>query len=100
MIQESFHYRFAESVPEQELEETLMLAVLAVESLHGRSRVRMESRFNLDKAGRTCVIDASTDVGRDLARIFTGYSVREYGERSVRIELSQTSGCTCASKES
>jgi hypothetical protein len=58
----------------------------------------MESRFNLDKSSRTCVIDASSDVGSDLARIFTGFATKEYGERSVMIERSQPSGCACASK--
>ena len=60
MTHDTYKYRFDESVPAQELEDTFMLAMLAVESLHGRSRVRMESRFNLDKARRTCVIDATT----------------------------------------
>lgn len=95
MTHDTYKYRFDESVPTQELEDTFMLAV---ESLHGRSRVRMESRFNLDKARRTCVIDASTDVGSDLARIFTGFATREYGERSVLIERSLPSGCVCASR--
>lgn len=98
MNHDTYKYRFDESVPAQELEDTFMLAMLAVESLHGRSRVRMESRFNLDKARRTCVIDASTDVGSDLARIFTGFATKEYGERSVLIERSQPSGCACAFK--
>jgi hypothetical protein len=40
-----------------------MLALLAVESIYGHSRVRMESRFNLDKQNRTCFIDAATKVG-------------------------------------
>ena len=44
------------------------------------------------------VIDASTDVGSDLARIFTGFATKEYGERSVLIERTQPSGCACASK--
>ena len=91
MTHDTYKYRFDESVPAQELEDTFMLAMLAVESLHGRSRVRMESRFNLDKARRTCVIDASTDVGSDLARIFTGFATKEYGERSVLIERTQPS---------
>ena len=89
MTHDTYKYRFDESVPAQELEDTFMLAMLAVESLHGRSRVRMESRFNLDKARRTC---------SDLARIFTGFATKECGERSVLIERSQPSGCACASK--
>ena len=46
---------------------------------------------------------AVTDTGpglrqSDLARIFTGFATKEYGERSVLIERSQPSGCACASK--
>ena len=89
MTHDTYKYRFDESVPAQELEDTFMLAMLAVESLHGRSRVRMESRFNLDKARRTCVIDASTDAGYDLKRIFTVFAVEKYGAHSVKIEQIQ-----------
>ena len=87
MTHDTYKYRFDESVPAQELEDTFMLAMLAVESLHGRSRVRMESRFNLDKARRTCVIDASTDVGSDLvnARIVDAGNGRTQG-RGARCE--------------
>jgi hypothetical protein len=59
----------------------------------------MESRFNLDKARRTCVIDASTDVGSDLARIFTGFATKEYGERAVMIDREPAGGgCACNAK--
>jgi hypothetical protein len=98
MTQETYKYRFdPEAVPAQDLEETFMLALLAVESLHSRSRVRMEGRFNIDKHNRTCTIDAATPVGRDLACIFTGFATSEYGERAVRIERIASSGCACAS---
>ena len=95
---ETYKYRFDQSVPAQDLEDTFMLALLAVESMYGHSRVRMESRFNLDKQNRTCFIDAATKVGCDLASIFTGFATKEYGERSVLIERTQPSGCACASK--
>ena len=99
MTQETYKYRFdKEAVPSQDLEDTFMLALLAVESLHSRSRVRMECRFVIDKHNRTCVIDAVTTVGRDLARIFTGFVTREYGERAVRIKRIVPSGCDCATK--
>ena len=62
---ETYKYRFDQSVPAQDLEDTFMLALLAVESIYGHSRVRMESRFNLDKQNRTCFIDAATKVGCD-----------------------------------
>lgn len=84
-IQQTYKYRFDQTVPAQELEDTFMLALIAVESLHGRSRVRMECCFKLDKEDRTCRIDATSQLGSDLARIFTGFATREYGEEAVMI---------------
>ena len=98
MMYKTYKYHFDETVHAQDLEGTFMLALLAIESLHGRSRVRMESRFTLDKISRTCIIDAATDVGSDLARIFTGFAMKEYGERSVKIERPVPSSCACASR--
>ena len=89
MLQKNYTYRFDNMVPVQELEGTLMLALLAVESLHGRSSVRMMGdRFNLNKHARTCMIDAATPVGSDLAKIFTGLATMEYGEDAVHITQS------------
>jgi hypothetical protein len=100
MTQETYKYRFdPETVPAQDMEDTLMLALLAVECLHSRSRVRMEGRFTIDKQKRTCTIDATTSVGRDLAHIFTGFVISEYGERAVCIKRIASSACGCVSKE-
>ena len=30
-------------------------------------------------------VDASTDVGRAVNRVFTGFAIREYGERSFKV---------------
>ena len=83
---EHYTYRFASDVPAQEMEDTFMLALLAVESLYGHSRVRMESRFTVDKEKRTCLIETMTQIGSDLAKIFTGFATKEYGERAVMID--------------
>jgi len=98
MTQETYKYRFDQAVPAQDMEDTFMLALLAVESLHSCSRVRLEVGFVIDKPNRTCIINAVTPVGQDLARIFTGFATCEYGERAVRIERIAPSGCACASK--
>lgn len=82
----SYHYAFPPSVPIGEVGETLTLAVMATESLHGRARVHLDASFVFDESSRMCVIDASTDVGRDLSRIFTGYLTRTFGEQSFSVE--------------
>ncbi|QOJ04884.1 MAG: hypothetical protein HRU71_01265 [Planctomycetia bacterium] len=63
----------------REVEETLLLAVLAVESLFGESTVRLDASYSVDAPRRSCAIDASTEVGRSLSRVFTGFITREFG---------------------
>jgi hypothetical protein len=81
-----YRYQLKDGVPLQDVQETLFLAVLATESLHGGSQVRLDAAFCLDEERRSCVIDADTQVGQDLARIFTGFLRREFGEQAFRVE--------------
>ncbi|MCP4594527.1 MAG: hypothetical protein GY842_27665 [bacterium] len=85
MSREIYRYGFSPSVPPDEIEGTLLLAVLATESLHGESHVRLDASYCFDADMRSCVIDAGTDVGRDICRMFTGFATREYGERSFSV---------------
>ena len=68
------------------IEETLLLSIFAVESLHGDSRVRLDVAYHLDKEHRVCVMDASTDVGRDLNLLFVGFMTREFGTDSFTVD--------------
>jgi len=86
MSREVYRYNFNDNVPLKEVEESLLLAVLAAECLLGRARVRMEASFRLDKEKRACVIDAGTEVGNNIARIFTGFLTREFGEEAFKVE--------------
>ncbi len=79
MKTEVLRYTFASSICMREVEETLLLAVLAVESLHGESIVRLDASYSVDAPRRCCVIDGSTEVGRALSRVFTGFVTREFG---------------------
>ena len=40
----------------------------------------------LDAGKRSCVVDAATDVGRAIARIFTGFLTREFGEEAFQVQ--------------
>ncbi len=64
-----------------------MLAVLATESLYGRSRVRTEGSFTLDKVKRECLIDAENKIGRTISYLLTGFLSRMFGEDSFRVEV-------------
>ncbi len=86
MTHATYKFRFDESVTAKDMEDTLVLALSAVEGLYGRSRVKMESRFSLDESNRTCKIDTPTVVGENLALIFTVFAIKEFGAWSLKIE--------------
>lgn len=86
MSAEVYRYSFAASVPFEEVESSLLLAVMAAESLHGQAQVRLDAGHALDGDKRRLVIDAGTLVGRDLNRLFLGFVSREFGEDSFRVE--------------
>jgi hypothetical protein len=79
MAREVYRYSFPPEVSLDDVEASLLLAVWAVESLHGESQARLDASHLLDKDKRSCVIDAATPVGRDLNRLFVGYVRREFG---------------------
>lgn len=87
-------FAFKDAVSMTEVEETLRLALLAVQSLHGHDRLCLETHVQLDHAGQTCLIDTTAEVGRTLMLIFAGYVRREFGVGSVQMERSVQSAET------
>ena len=95
MTKELYRYAFSPEVPIEEVEASLLLAVLATESLHGESQTRLDVAHYFDPTKRACVIDAGTPVGRDLNRLFIGFLAREFGPDAFEIErLPQQKGCS------
>lgn len=88
----SIQFAFDASVPMPEVEATLRLALLAIESMHGEDRVRLETRASVDLSGRRCVIDIASEAGRTLALVFGGYVRREFGDEAVRMTRVATAG--------
>ena len=82
----SYSYRFSDDISIPAVEETLLLAVIAAEGLHGRAKINLDASFRLIEGDRTCVIDAGNEVGQDIARIFTGLLTSELGESAFTIE--------------
>ena len=86
MTSDIHRYRFASSIAFEDIEANLILAIFAAESLHGECKVRLDASHAVDAHQRICVIDASTQVGRDINRLFTGFVLREFGPDSFRVE--------------
>ena len=86
MIRDCYRYRFDDSIPLLEAEKWLLLSVLAAESLYGRSPVRLDAAFCLDRQQRSCVVDATSEVGRAIALILTGFLTHQFGESAFRVD--------------
>ena len=81
-----YRYSFQIPVALDQVEDSLLLAVMAAEGVHGQSQVRMDGEFLLDESKRACVVDATTPVGETIARVFTTFLVREFGEDAFAVE--------------
>jgi hypothetical protein len=81
-----YRYDFPPTVTFEEVESSFVLALMAAESLHGESQVRLDAGHAADAEKRSFVVDASTDVGRDLNRLFLGFLRREFGEDAFSVE--------------
>jgi hypothetical protein len=80
MSRELYRFTFKADVPVEEVESTLLLAVLAAEALHGEAAVRSDAGHYLDPDRRACVVDAGTAVGKHLVLLFTGFLRREFAD--------------------
>ena len=85
----TYRYNFKRHVPIDDIQDSLTLAALSTEQLHGRARMRLDASFRLDRQRRTCTINAGTAVGRDLAKLFAGYLSAEFGDQAFRVRRTE-----------
>jgi hypothetical protein len=86
MQYEAYRYVFAPGSPIEDVEASLLLALLAVESLHGEAQVRLDAAHVISRDRRVCVIDAGTAVGQDLNRLFVTFLRREFGDDAFLVD--------------
>lgn len=75
-------FRFRPGIPIRDVEETLHLAMFAVEGLAGRVRVGLDANYLVDEPSRSVLIDEGSLVGWLIARVFAALLAREFGEPS------------------
>ena len=51
--------------------------------------MKLSGSYTLDAGDRTCVVDASTDVGATIARVLTGFLGREFGDDGFVVDQVQ-----------
>ena len=79
MAQTVYRYDFGPTIELEEVEATLVLAIVATEALHGETAAQLAIGHFLDAKQRACVIDAGSQVGSDFNLIFHGFIRREFG---------------------
>ena len=89
MIRTVYKFTFDDSVAMDDVERILALSAIPVESIHGESAMLVDGRFAVNKRRRTCLIDAESQLGNDLARVFTGFLNINSGG-SFRVGLKET----------
>lgn len=86
MTKDIYRYRFPASVPMQDVEVSLLLAIWGAESLHGEAQVRLDAAHALDGDKRACVIDAGSLVGQAINRLFVGFVQHQFGAEGFKVE--------------
>lgn len=88
-MEASYKYTFDNSIAFDDVCDTLMLAVIATESMHGEISMRLDTPYRIRRDDRVIMIDAAVDTGRDLNRIFGGYVAREFGRKAYTVSREQ-----------
>lgn len=80
-----YQYKFGDDVLFDDVEDTLLLATAATESLHSRARTTMDLRYWSEPDNGAVLIDGGTQAGQDLAAIFTGLLRHVLPKRRVTV---------------
>ncbi|GAB4292652.1 MAG: hypothetical protein Kow0067_19310 [Coriobacteriia bacterium] len=78
-------FTFDSRIDLSDAEATLHLAILAAEGLYGEARVRMDLAYFTDRAHRVIHLDTGSPSGDAVARIFTIFAAREFGDRAFAV---------------
>ena len=75
----AYKYQFREGIDPRDVEDTLLLAMLAAEGVFGEARVRLDCTYREDREARTLAVKAVTSVGQLVNAVFTAFAVKEFG---------------------
>jgi hypothetical protein len=87
--QNIYRYVFDSCIHFPDVVATLDLALIAIESLHGEPRARLDARFTADPVRRTIALDATTPVGQALNQVFVGFAQREFGQQGFTVRRAE-----------
>jgi hypothetical protein len=91
MSMQIYRYEFDQKVAAEEIEASLLIALIGTESLHGETATQLGSSHLFDAAKHVCIVDVETPVGRDFNSLFAGFLRREFGPEAFRVRRVRSS---------
>ena len=79
-------FKFPEALGREIIETQLALAIVAAESIYGKPKVRVNAAYFVSKDKPQVAIDVSTEVGEQIAQMFTGLMIRQLGEDKFTVD--------------
>ena len=79
-------FKFPADLEGELIESQLALAIVATECTLGQPKVRINAAYSISKDRTWVVIDVSTNVGEQIAQIFTGLLMRQLGEDGFTVD--------------
>ena len=81
-------YRFTVLIPGSRglLDSLLRLALAETEVMHGKAKVKLETTYEISAKGPVCTVEGGTECGEHLAKLFTGFLLKKFGEQGFLVE--------------
>lgn len=85
MTSQSYRFQFDPSVQFSDVRESLALALLTCESLHGAAKLSLLAEYHVDETRGFVEIGLSSRVGAHLALVFLHLARTEFGNESFTL---------------
>jgi hypothetical protein len=95
-----YRFEFDPDIDPTDIRSSLLLARWGTEALFGVSVIFLEASAYYSAENRFCVIDISSEPGECLARLFTGYLLREFDEHQFRVTREEIRRPACPTPSS
>lgn len=80
-----YMYLLGESISAGQAESRMFLAAVNAENVFGKAQMRLDATFRYERHGHVAWIDANTEVGKVIAKLFIAYISKEFGGDACKV---------------
>lgn len=99
MIRKSYKFTLAQEIEARDIRTWLFLAIKAAESIHGETSLKLGFSFCLNAKRRVCFVDAGTEIGSVIAKVFAGFLSVVYGDSSFVVQVTDEAMRSCSNRD-